>query len=165
MGSFSGLLGMASPASSAALYSFIDDGTNVTGILSGSLNLENAFTFEPSEVRFDPAIVPSDAGLVSGPGSAGKSVAVMQYGVIGPKSWGAGDTIVPAVSSTGSSLALVGNIPQSAGVLFLPLDFAGGSLAGSIRFAGTLAALGARPEPMSTPCSTRPANSRSPVRP
>lgn len=131
----------ASRADAAATFTFVEQGGDVVGSLSGSLDIAGLSSVSDS---FGGASI--DAGLAFLRSAPAAAVAMLGYDVAGPLFLGPGGGDVAASARAGLALNLFGGL-IGGGLLFLDAGYGSGdAMTGSMTFGGAdFAALGVTP--------------------
>lgn len=117
----------ARPAQAAVVMTFVEQGADVVGTLSGSLNISGISTF--SAGKFGSGVTPSLGGVFFGPSEPSAISFLHDF-----EGYTFGTGAYSFTTSTGSPFAILASDNQ----VFLPNGYtSGGSLSGSMTFANT----------------------------
>jgi hypothetical protein len=122
----------AGRADAAATFTFVEQGGNVVGTLSGSLDITGLSSIGDS---VDGASV--DSGLAFLRSAPAAATGMLGYDVAGPLFFGPGGGNVAASARSGLALNLFGGL-IGGGLLFIESSYSSGdAMTGSMTFAGT----------------------------
>ncbi|MEM0943307.1 MAG: VPLPA-CTERM sorting domain-containing protein [Pseudomonadota bacterium] len=125
LGALALLLASATTAQSAAVFAFNEDGSDLVGVLSGTLDLTGATINQGAlSAPVVPFLDAREAVVVGGPGDR---AVFISYDLAGPSSFGSGNI------ATGTYVGDLFALDSLFGVLQLSDTFTGGSLSGTLR--------------------------------